>query len=160
VQLLLLGLLLLWCSVAEVGLAMTGVVAAYKECLKHLKEIQDESCSLPAAVAAFEQVANNCNKLLSTDNPPKATWKRLVHDMQASVAYAMEFVIVTFMLCLYTLPAVGWVCQAAAGQNAGGCVRHEAASNASHLWHYLSRRPLHQDSSTVCMDGNRVGLRA
>lgn len=63
---------------------MTGVASTYKECLKHLKQMQYASCSPEAGAAAFEEVAVKCNKLLqATEHPPKATWKRLVLDMQA-----------------------------------------------------------------------------
>jgi hypothetical protein len=68
---------------------MTGVVSTYKECLKHLKQMQDASCSPEAAAAAFEEVAAKCNKLRAADRPPKATWKRLVLDMQVSVVHKL-----------------------------------------------------------------------
>lgn len=66
---------------------MTGVVSAYKECLKQLKEMQDLSCSPEAVVAGYSRVATKCHKLQQEQHqlPPKATWKRLVLDMQASV---------------------------------------------------------------------------
>jgi hypothetical protein len=68
---------------------MTNVVSTYKECLKHLKELQDGPRE--ATVANYCQVAAKCNKLRQASDqaqdPPKATWKRLVLDMQASAAH-------------------------------------------------------------------------
>jgi hypothetical protein len=63
---------------------MTGVVSFYKECLKQLKEMQNGSCLPEAAAAGYAQVATQCHKLQQEQHhlPPKATWKRLVLDMQ------------------------------------------------------------------------------
>lgn len=74
---------------------MTGVVSAYKECLKQLKEMQDLSCSPEAVVAGYSRLATKCQKLQQEQHqlPPKATWKRLVLDMQASVTHTMVFVV-------------------------------------------------------------------
>jgi hypothetical protein len=57
---------------------MTGVVSAYKECLKQLKEMQDLSCLPEAVVAGYSRVATKCHKLQQEQHqlPPKATWKR------------------------------------------------------------------------------------
>jgi hypothetical protein len=69
-------------------LTMAGVVSTYKECLRHLKELQDGSGSPEAAAEPYAQVASKCNKLQQEQRnpPPKATWKKLVLEMQASVA--------------------------------------------------------------------------
>ncbi len=65
---------------------MAGVVATWKDSLRQLTDIQDESTPTDSAAAAGMQIMANCNKLLMVEAaPPKATWKKLVHEMQASV---------------------------------------------------------------------------
>lgn len=92
---------------------MTNVASTYKECLKHLREMQAGN----EAAFNFKQLASKYRKLQEAqDHPPKATWKKLVLDMQASVARMVICVVVT-PSCVelsYNCSCAGWVCEAAA----------------------------------------------
>lgn len=63
---------------------MSGAVAIWKDCLKQLQVINDSPHLSEASQAAFVQVVDNWQKLQQAEPLPKATWKRLVNDMQVS----------------------------------------------------------------------------
>jgi hypothetical protein len=117
-------------------LTMTGVVSTYKECLRHLKELQDGSDSPEAAGAPYAQVASKCNKLQQGQHnpPPKGTWKKLVLEMQASVARVMVLIV--------GLVGIKLSCAAScvllhAGCSCAGCEKHSVRFATFDLYHTL-----------------------